>query len=250
MNIFETEAIVLRTQDYGESDRVVTFYTRAGGRIRGIAKGARRSKKRFANVFELCSLVELKYRTRKTSVWIEECKLLEPHLELRTGVERWGYAALVSEITLEMVPEAEAQEELFLLLKETFGRLAGGKDPLNVVLLFIFRFLDLMGYLPALERCSVCKRPVTSATHWWWQMSQGELTCSEHRSVRQDHVLLDLGTLVLIAQSRRLPLDRIWRLHLSRQRKIPLLHGFVGWIREQIRKDLKSLKLLEQVQPA
>jgi DNA repair protein RecO (recombination protein O) len=250
MSTFDTEAIVLRTQDFGESDRLVTFYTRTGGRLKGIAKGARRSRKRFANVFELCSLVELKYRTRKSLIWIEACKLLEPYLPLRNDIERWGYAALIAEIVLEMVPEADAQEELFFLLEGTLRRLAEDKEPLNVVLLFIFRFLSLTGYLPALELCSVCKRPLASATRWWWRMGQGDLTCSEHRAVQQDYILLDLGTLVLIQQSRRLPLDKIWRLRLVRDKRIPLLRGLVGWIREQIRKDLKSLKLLEQVQPA
>ena len=49
----KTEAIVLRCLDYGESDRIVTFYTRDYGKLRGIAKGARRSRKRFANALEL-----------------------------------------------------------------------------------------------------------------------------------------------------------------------------------------------------
>lgn len=250
MNIVETEAIILTTRDYGESDRLISLYARMGGKVRGIAKGARRSRKRFVHAFEPNSAVQLTYRERRSLIWIEACKLVEPHLALRVEVERWGYAALISEIILEMVPEGEPQEELFFLLKETLGQLSEDKDPLNVLLLFIFRFLDIMGYLPALESCSVCKRPLKAATRWCWRVSQGMLTCSEHRSRHEDYLMVDLGTLVLIQQCRRFVLERIWRLRFSQEKKIPLFYGMIDWIRDHIGKDLKSLRLLEQVQSA
>lgn len=250
MNIQETEAIVLSTSDYGESDRLITFYTRKGGKVKGIAKGARRSRKRFANVFEPGSLVELTYKERRTLVWIEACKLLEPYLELRMEIERWGYAALVSEVMMEMVPEGEPQEELFFLLKETLDRLSEEKDPLNVVLLFFIRFLDLNGYLPALDKCHVCKRSLKEELRWCWRMDEGVLLCREHCSVQRYDLRLDAGTLVLISQVRMLPLDRIWRLHIRQDKKHSLLQALTAWARGHIRKELKSLKLLEQVQSA
>lgn len=250
MNIRQTEAVILQTRDYGESDRLISFYTRLGGKLRGIAKGARRSQKRFVHAFEPSSLVELTYKERRSSIWIEACKLTEPHLALRTEVERWGYAALISEIILEMVPEAETEEELFELLKDTLSRLGEDKDPLNVVLLFMFRFLDLMGYLPSLDSCCVCRLPVNSATRWWWKVGHGSLACSEHRSIQKDQFIVDLGTLALIRQSRQLPLSRIWRLHILQEKKVPLLHALTGFICDHIRKELKSFKLLGQVQSA
>jgi DNA repair protein RecO (recombination protein O) len=250
MDVNVTEAFILNTKDYGESDRLITFYTRARGKLKGIAKGARRSKKRFANTFEPCSLVELGYRERRSLVWIEACKLVEPHLALRTELDRWGYGALVSEIVMEMAPEGDPHPELFSLMKATLAQLCEDRDPLNVVLLFAFRFLDLMGYLPVLESCSVCQLPLKAATRWLWQMDQGVLTCPEHPLGPESCIALDLGTLALIQHSRLLPLDRLWRLRLVQERKIPLLYGLADWIRGQIRKDLKSFKLLEQVQSA
>jgi DNA repair protein RecO (recombination protein O) len=247
MNVTETDAIILSCRDYGESDRIIAFYSETAGNLKGIGKGARRSKKRFVHAFEPCSLVTLTYRTRKGLVWMEACKLLEPHLSLRTDLTRWGYAGLISEIMLEMVPEGEPQPELFSLLKAALDQLAKTRDPLNVVLLFLLRFLHIMGYLPALEKCEVCQRPVESCRHWWWRTSQGVLACWEHRRADVDGFRMDLGTVVLIHQSRRYPLNNIWRLHFLRQRKVPLLNALLGIIREHIRKDLKSLRLLEQL---
>lgn len=244
----ETEAIILRTKDYGESDRIISFCTRSGGKLKGIAKGARKSKKRFIHAFEPCSLVQLTYQERRALVWIEACKLLEPHLALRAEVERWGYAALLSEVVLEMVPEGEPQEELFLLLKETLYQLSGDKDPLNALLLFTFRFLDRMGYLPSLESCSTCGLPLREATRWWWQVNHGRLFCSEHCSANGEYLAIDLGTLMLIQQLRQMPLSRIWRLRFAQERKSGIFHALMNSIRGHIRKEIKSLKLLEQVQ--
>jgi DNA repair protein RecO (recombination protein O) len=250
MNVFETEAIILHCKDHGESDRLVAFYGKIAGRLRGIAKGARRSKKRFVHTFEPCSLVRLTYRARKGLVWIEACSLLDPHLGLRADLKRWGYAALVSEIVLEMVPEGESQAELFALLKDTLDQLVISMDPLNVVLLFLLRFLHVMGYLPSLERCEICHRPLKSSNYWWWQVSQGALACSEHHSTDVDRLRLDLGTLVLIHQTRSFSLTKIWRLRISQHRKVPLLNALLDSIREHIKKDLRSLRLLDQLQPA
>jgi DNA repair protein RecO (recombination protein O) len=250
MDVSETEAIILNCRDYGESDRIIAFYGETSGMLRGIAKGARRSKKRFVHTFEPCSVVRLTYRARKGLVWIEACNLIEPHLNLRADLTRWGQAALISEIMLEMVPEGEPQPELFALLKQTLDQLVKTRDAVNVVLLFLLRFLHVMGYLPALERCEVCHRPLKMANYWWWRINQGSLVCTEHRQAEGDRLQLDLGTLVLIQQSRRFSLTHMWRLHFSQYRKVPLVNALLGWIRELLRKDLKSLRLLDQLASA
>ena len=247
MSVFETEAVILNCRDHGESDRIVAFYGEATGMLKGFAKGARRSKKRFVHTLEPCSVVRLTYRARKGLVWIECCNLLEPHLGLRTDLKRWGQAALISEIMLEMVPEGECQPELYLLLKQTLDQLVKTRDPVNVVLLFLLRFFHVMGYLPALERCEVCHRPLKTAHYWWWRISRGTLVCTEHGQTDEDRLRLDLGTLVLIQQSRHFSLTNMWRLHFSQYRKVPLFNALLEWVREHIKKDLKSLRLLEQL---
>ncbi len=250
MKILDTDAIILNTSDYGESDRLITFFARNGGKVKGIAKGARRSRKRFVHAFEPCSLVALTYREGRSLAWIEACKLLEPHLELRTEIERWGYAALIAELVMELMPEGQTQEDLFCLLKESMSRLSGERDALNVVLLFLIKFLDIAGYLPGLDECRICRRPLKPGTRWWWKVDEGTLLCSEHGSANEPDLLLDVGTLMLIRDARRFPLDRMWRLHIRRDRKQPLLQSLAGWARGQIRKDLKSMRLLRQVRSA
>lgn len=247
MQTVETEAIVLSTRDHGESDRLINFLSKSSGRLRGFAKGARRSHRRFVHSFEPFSVVELKYLERKGGLWIESSKLLEPFLDLRRDLERWSYAALATEIVLELAPEGEPGVEVFPLLKETYLHLSDDREPLNVLLLFLFRFLDVMGYLPALDGCTLCGKPVDDAIRWVWTVDRGIFTCPDHGPRGQAHISLDLGTVTLIRRARELPLERVWRLYFTRDKRSPLLEVLLEWVREQIRKDLSTLRMLRQL---
>lgn len=248
MKIIQSEAVILRVADHGEADRLVTFYASDGGKRQGIAKGAKKSRKRFVNSLEPLSVVDLVYREARSLVWIDACKLVDPHVNLRDDLYRWCYGALFCELVLEMVPEAESQPELFTLFKNTLEQLALGRDQLDVVLLFMFRFFHLLGYLPALDRCTICQRPLMSDKYWRWDIEKGILICSNHAELQSGRLKLDLGTLVLIRQARNNALDNLWRFHFLKRCKLPLLNALLAWVHDQTRKDLKSLKMLKQLQ--
>ncbi len=245
--MYDTEAIVLLTRDYGESDRLVTLYSEMGGKISGLAKGARRSRRRFVHAFEPFSLVKLTYREKGERVFIEGCRLIEPHLALRADIIRWSYAGLLIEVVLKVAPEAEPQQGLFPLLRQGLLHLGTEKDPLNVLLIFLFRFMHLMGYLPELAGCSSCGLAWEKGGTWWWQMSAGRMVCTRHRDARQDPLRLDAGTLVLIRQIRVLPQERLWRLRFPRHRELSLLRRVVDWIQGYCREEFKSARVIDQV---
>jgi DNA repair protein RecO (recombination protein O) len=249
MKTFETDAIVLSTRDHGESDRLVTFHSAGFGRLRGIAKGARKSRKRFANVFEPCSLVRVQCRQRNSYVWIEACKLVEPYLPMRTDIEKWAYATLFSEIILEMVPEGEPHPDPFLLHKETLDRLERDSDPQNVLLLALLRLQFLMGYMPALDECAVCRRGLKTAQKWFWQPAYGKLVCEDHFCPGPGFIALDVGTLALIHYMRKIPLEKTWRLQMRREMRAPLLTGMLDWFCFHTGKEIQSIKVLEQIMP-
>ncbi|MEN6437325.1 MAG: DNA repair protein RecO [Syntrophobacter sp.] len=250
MKVLSTEAIILNSHDYGETDRLILFHTATCGKIKGIAKGARRSKKRFANTFEQCSLVELECRERNSFMWIEACKLVEPYLPMRTDIEKWALAALFSELILEMVPEGDPQPELFLLHKETLGRLEKDKDPKNVLLLALLRFQLQMGYMPSMDGCGICRRGLKTASKWYWDVGTGRLVCGDHLPFNRSCVGLDLGTLALIDYSKTIPLDKIWRLRIREEVKMPLLKGLLDWMRHHTGREIRSLKVLCQILPS
>jgi DNA repair protein RecO (recombination protein O) len=249
MNHSLSKAIILSTTDHGESDRIITFLTETTGKLTGIAKGARRSQRRFAHSLEPCSLVELRYRESRSYslVWIEECKLLDAHMELRESLPRWGYAGLLIEIIKELVAERAPHEELLELTEHALNRLATDPDSLNVLVLGLLRLFQGLGYLSQLESCTYCQQPAVAGAQWWLHLARGILACSRHPLVGKGYLAVDLGTLVLLRETRRSPLDKLWRLKIRHDMKNGLLQGLLDLAVHQMGKPLKSLKVLRQI---
>ena len=113
-----TEAIVLRTIDYGESDRIVTFCTADFGKIRGIAKGARRSRKRFANAIEpfCCSRILFSRRSPDSLALIEGSDVICHFPSIRADLEKTLSASYLIDLTDQFTLEDKKNEELFSLL--------------------------------------------------------------------------------------------------------------------------------------
>ena len=243
-----SEAIILRTRDHGESDRLITFLSSGQGKLTGIAKGARRSKKRFVHTLEPFSLVRLTYVERASSglVRIDASELRNPFTALRQDLPRLGYASLGVELALELAPEREANPSLFALLSEYLERLEAGGDPKNLALLFQARVLSLSGFGPNLQGCVRCGDEPAPPGPWFFSISQGALLCPPHRS-GSESCPLSPGTILLLRQAQRLPLGKLWRLRFHSQSRSECRTLLLGLIRHHLEKDLKSLSVLQQI---
>ena len=154
----ETEAIILKTVPLGEADRLVSFFGRDSGRLRGVAAGARRIKNRYGSTLEVLSHVQLRYVERETRdlVRIQECELLESFHEAQSNYSLSTGLAMISEIVERTLPEQEVAEPMFrllLLAAREVERRGSWELPLAY---FAFWAVKLGGYLPPLERCAVC----------------------------------------------------------------------------------------------
>ena len=104
-----TPAIVLRTREYGESDKIVTVLSQTSGKFSGIAKGAKRSQRRFPGTLEIFSHVTLDYRRRPHSelAFLDRAVLLQPWPRILSSLERFTAASHVVELADKMTVEAE-----------------------------------------------------------------------------------------------------------------------------------------------
>jgi len=159
-----SEALVLRTYPLKEADLVVSFLTRDQGKLRGVAKRARRPKSSFGAGLERLSYVRMSYFQRETRelVNLDSCELIRSQFDLvseyRTGVAL-DYFAEVSE---QMLPAAEPSEKFFRLLLAVLDDLrpSGGADPAGrawcAVTYFSLWAVRLSGWLPELNVCLSC----------------------------------------------------------------------------------------------
>ena len=252
MPLFTTNAVVIRTLDYGESDKIVTFFTKDFGKIKGIAKGARRSKKRFQNALDLFSHLRLIFFDREGMglVRAEGCDILNSFPKIREGLKKIFYGNYFLELVNEMAWEREANREAFDLLLSFLSILDEMEAEEERLRVFEIRMLSLFGYQPNMRRCDSCKEDWENlkTVPVFFSIEKGGLVCERCSKGRNHLVPLSLGTARLIERISQMELSKIHRLRFTSQalsESRQLLPRFIAY---QLGKELKSLKAINSIQ--
>ena len=158
MQEVRTRALVLRGFDYGESDRLVHLYTEQLGRVTAIAKGAKRSRRRFPGTLEILTVAEMRLvdPPRASILRLEAARVLEPFEKLTEDLGRFAIACLLCELLDRLTGEREAHPELFRFAVGALGTLREEQADRLLALLVLAKTLAWLGYRPQLERCGVC----------------------------------------------------------------------------------------------
>ncbi len=239
----QTSAIVLDCRDHGESDKIVTFFCPEAGRFTGIAKGAKRSKRRFVNKLELFSLLHITYTLPRQDglAFIAAAELESSFLQLRKKVELYNAATVIREFILMGVREKECDSRVFTLLHWALRSLDKNHPHLPVIAIFLIRFFDYIGYRPDLQCCHHCGLGVSSQMRFSFNYTIGGLvceTCAAHG--HQTVVPLAFGTIRLLTDIQTLPIKRLHRRQFSSlalNESLILLHRFG---RRLFQRDIQS----------
>lgn len=160
MALGKSAAVVIGSFPLGESDRIVTFYSRDFGKIRGVAKAARRMRSRFSGALELFTLGELVFfdSGRSELVRVDHFDVTRPFAGLRADLERLGQASWIVECVARLTAERDRQAALFGLLVRGLRGLETAPAAADVAVCFGVRCLDVLGYRPRIDRCGGCGR--------------------------------------------------------------------------------------------
>ena len=176
-----TPAIVLRARSLGESDKIVSFLTETHGKVTGIAKGAKRSRKRFVNSLEPFSLVNLCFRDRlqNSLAFIIASDLLRSFKQLATTLEKISFASYIVEVTDGLIGERDENPLVFRHLRDGLGYLDEHGPSLRFLTAFELKLLQLAGYQPLLDRCKRCgkDRRDRLTDRWHFSPRDGGILC-------------------------------------------------------------------------
>jgi DNA repair protein RecO (recombination protein O) len=244
-----TEAIVLRLLDYGESDRIVTFYTAGFGKLRGIAKGARRSRKRFANALEPFSFLQILFSSKglDSLALIEGSDVICHFPAIRGDLEKTLSASYLIDLTDRFTMEDKKNEALFSLLHAFLKMIETGPVCETILRFFEIRLLKLSGYDPLLDHCLVCKTPLEKGTAYRFKAADGGLICTTCRPDSPDTIPVSLGTIRTLLLGREMEIDRLDRLLLSDQSANESRQLLAHFIRHILGRELKSVHVLNEI---
>ena len=179
MKRYISEAIVMRVKEFGESDLLITFFTRERGLVRGVAKGGRRSCKRFVNCLDLFTLVKLEYGLSREGALplLQSGRLINGFPNLRGDFSAISMASFMVEITEILYPQGVVEEKAFHLLKEAFAGLSAGVKTPVMALLFLARSLALSGFGIDTKKCCFCGRAYQGEGRAVFVPQKGGIAC-------------------------------------------------------------------------
>jgi DNA repair protein RecO (recombination protein O) len=161
MAILETEALILRTYNFGEADKIVVCLTQQAGIIRGVAKGCRKLKSRFGAALEPFTLAKINYYQKEGQelVTLNHVEIVRSHFDLSGNAETLTGLAYMGDLVIEFSPPYEPNERLFRMVKACLEAICESQGDLQIVLrYFEIWLLRLEGFLPDIRRCGECHR--------------------------------------------------------------------------------------------
>jgi DNA repair protein RecO (recombination protein O) len=245
----KTKGFVLHTLSYSESDLIVTFYSHDFGKLKGIAKGAKRSKKRFTNVFEPFSLTDIIFsrKNRDTLAFIESCSIIDHYHTIRQDLEKTLIASYFIDLTDHFSPEGKTNEKLFQLLQDFLIILGQEKASYCAIRFFEMRLLKLTGFEPTLDHCIICKMPVTNGNSYYFYPRDGGIKCSVCAQPEKYDQSISTGTVRTLLLGKDMNIDKIKSISLSDSLATESRNILTGFISHVLGREVKSLKVMEQV---
>jgi DNA repair protein RecO (recombination protein O) len=142
--------------DYRESDKIVTLFTLEQGKIRGMARGAKRSVRRFGGALELFARLKLEIGIKEGLAQLYAADIVTIFPRIRADLAKIGHAAYACELTDALLPEGLCNPRLFRLLTAYLEHLDLSPAAPSDRRFFELNFLNVLGYRPALEQCAEC----------------------------------------------------------------------------------------------
>jgi DNA repair protein RecO (recombination protein O) len=244
-------AVVLKVGDLGEADKIVTFYSKQVGKLAGIAKGAKKSKKRFSNKLEIFSLLDILYddRSRSGLVRIVEAELLIPYISLRQNYDRYVGAALTCELIYYWSRDYDADRNIFDLLIWTLQNIDKGKSSRIVLIFFQIKLYTLLGYKLHLSGCIKCGIAEQAGKPYVFHPGRHGLLCRNCSPslMSRETVSLSMNTIKLLQHAQDLPMEKIERLRFSDASIREALLLFRAYGQYLLQREIKAWNFMEEI---
>lgn len=245
----KSPAVILRCRDYGDTDRIVVLYTRDHGKLSGIAKGAKKSRKRFANVLEpfTCAQFLFSKRGRDSLALLENCDPISHYEAIRNDLEKTLLASYLVDLIEQFTAEGKKNDDLYELLVVFLSLIEEGNTSESLIRFFEIRLLKILGYEPLLDSCIVCKTPVANGASYYFSPRDGGIRCYACGGSQTEGIAVSTGALKTLLLGRDIDTSIIGRIALTTQTTAETRRMLGLFIRHLLGRELKSLQVLGQI---
>ncbi|WP_153733208.1 DNA repair protein RecO [Sporosarcina obsidiansis] len=239
------EGFIIKSIPYGETNKIVTIYTREAGKLTAMARGAKKPASRLAAITQTFTHGYFLIRASRGMGTLEQGELISSVRHIRSDLETTAYAGLVVELIDRLTETEQPNAGIFQLLQEAFHAMEEGYDPEAISLFVQWKMLPVAGIHPILHECANC-----GATEGEFAFSFQQIGFLCHRCFSVDPYIIRLSPtqIKLIRTFFSVPLDQIGTLTLKKTTKTFMEKLISTIYHEQIGIYLKSRKFIEQLE--
>ncbi len=252
MRNIHSEAVMLSASDMGETDRLVSVYTKDFGRIKAVAKGAKRSLKRFGSGLEPFTHIEIYFADNENSglARLENCRIINTYPEIASDLKMVAYGSYLLELVNMFTPERQKNPRIFYLLNYFIKLLSGGNLRESMLRLFEHRFFMLTGYMPQFLQCVGCGESFSLERNYMFSVNRGGIVCSNCRSSGHGLIPLSNGTIRLFQKAKDFGISKLDRIFFTRSEHDESRAIFSRFIEFHMGRRPRSMEIIQQINKA
>lgn len=238
------EGIVIRTTDYGETNKIVTLYTREWGKIGVMARGAKKPNSRLSSITQLFTHGTFLVRRGSGLGSVQQGEMITSFRSIGGDIFLTAYASCIIELTDKCTEDKKPNPFQFELLYQTLNYMNEGYDPDVLMNIYEMKMLNVMGLYPILNQCSVCG---DSDGHFSFSIREGGFIC--HRCLEKDpyHLKLSPATVKLLRLFYYFDLSRLGNISVKEETKAELKKVISTYYDEYSGLHLKTKKFLDSM---
>lgn len=257
MPAYNTLAIVIRRLNYGETDKIITLYSREHGRIPAIAKGARKAISRLSGATEVLTCTQFQLATGKSMEIVAQCEVQESFTMLRQNLSKLAHGLYFADLIDHVVEDREPNPVLFDLLLAGLKLVQALADPELAARWFELQLLADLGYAPQLADCGICHEALPGIYPedevYALSASSGSALCPRHAhpGVYEDHTGLTWPAMAFLTALEAITpgdLSSLASIMLPDQKSMDQARmALRRHLRYRLDRDLKSLEFLDSL---
>jgi len=246
MRLLKTEAIVLKNNLIGETDKIATLFTKSYGKLQAVAKGARRSKSRFVNAIRPFIVANYVIFEGQNYYYIDQWELIEAYKNIEKDLVKFSVASYIAETINKILEENQKSERLYLFLKHSLKAVDELQiDPLIFISSYNLKLVSLLGYMPQLDNCVVCGKGENLK---YFSNSCGGAVCINCKNKCFDAKPLHGVTLKAIKYFLKGDYDKLQNIKVSGVIKEEVDKIITAYMKEHLEIEFKSKDFINKLQ--
>ncbi|NRG43741.1 DNA repair protein RecO [Bacillus sp. CRN 9] len=238
------EGIVIRTVNYGESNKIVTLFTREWGKVGVMARGAKKPSSRLSAVTQPFTYGHFLVQRGKGLGGLQQGDIIQSMRSIKEDIFLTAYVSYIVDLLDKGTEEKRPNPFLFELLMQSIQLINEGNDPEIITNIFEMKMLNQLGLYPVLNQCAICKN---TDGEFSFSIREGGLIC--HRCLEKDpyHYKISPATVKLLRLFYYFDLSRLGNISVKDMTKAELKKIISAYYDEYSGLTLKTKRFLDQM---